>query len=435
MRIADFRIHSIAIADPPLRSSYGLHSPYALRTILEIESDEGVVGISETHGGDTIARQFEELRGRIVGADPYRLPALLMSMVAPASGPGVDRSQTFRVPGENPLDASTRLYSAIEIACLDLVGKTLGRPLCDLLGGRVRDEVPFSAYLFYKHAGGGGEGDDVRDDEYGEGLDPDALVRQAKQMMATYGFKDVKLKGGVLDPEEEVETIKALYRALGPSAPLRIDPNAAWSVERSVEVGVALAEELAGEGYLEDPAAGLDGMAAVRRTLMAAGVKTPLASNVAVTSFADLPETVREDAVQVVLCDPHYWGGARQIQQLARTCQAFGLGLSMHSNSHLGVSLMAMAHAAAVSPHLTYACDTHYPWQYEQDEVVVGGRVPIENGCVRITDKPGLGVELDPDKLAHGRERYQRCGYRKRDDEAEMRKHVDPTWTRKLPRW
>jgi glucarate dehydratase len=435
MRIADFRIHSIAIADPPLRSSYGLHSPYALRTILEIESDEGVVGISETHGGDTIARQFEELRGRIVGADPWRLPALLMSMVAPASGPGVDRSQTFRVPGENPLDASTRLYSAIEIACLDLVGKTLGRPLCDLLGGRVRDEVPFSAYLFYKHAGGGGEGDDVRDDEYGEGLDPDALVRQAKQMMATYGFKDVKLKGGVLDPAEEIETIKALYRALGPSAPLRIDPNAAWSVERSVEVGLALAEELAGEGYLEDPAAGLDGMAAVRRTLMAAGVKTPLASNVAVTSFADLPETVREDAVQVVLCDPHYWGGARQIQQLARTCQAFGLGLSMHSNSHLGVSLMAMAHAAAVSPHLTYACDTHYPWQDEQDEVVAGGRVPIENGCVRITDKPGLGVELDPDKLAYGRERYQRCGYRKRDDEAEMRKHVDPTWTRKLPRW
>jgi glucarate dehydratase len=435
MRIVDFRIHSIAIADPPLRSSYGLHAPYALRTILEIESNEGVVGISETHGGDTIARQFEELRGRIVGADPWRVPALLMAMVAPASAPVGDRSQTFRVPGENPLDASTRLYSAIEIACLDLVGKTVGRPLCDLLGGRVRDEVPFSAYLFYKHAGGGGVGDDVREDEYGEGLDPEALVRQAKQMMSQYGFRDVKLKGGVLDPEAEVETIKALYRALGPSTPLRIDPNSAWSADKSVEVGLALADELAGEGYLEDPAAGMDGMAATRRRLLAEGVKTPLASNVAVTSFADLPDAVREDAVQIVLCDPHYWGGARQIQQLARTCQAFGLGMSMHSNSHLGVSLMAMAHSAAVSPHLTYACDTHYPWQYEEDEVVAGGRVPIENGCVRITDKPGLGVELDPDKLARGRERYQRCGYRKRDDEAEMRKHVDPTWTRKLPRW
>jgi glucarate dehydratase len=435
MRISGFRVHSIAIADPPLRSSYGLHSPYALRTILEVEGENGLVGISETHGGDTIARQFEELRGRIVGADPFRIPAQLMEMVAPASMPGADRSQTFRVPGENPLDASTRLYSAIEIACLDLVGKTLERPLCDLLGGRVRDEVPFSAYLFYKHAGGGGEGADVRDDEYGEGLDPDALVRQAKQMMAKYGFRDVKLKGGVLEPDEEVETIKALYRALGPGTPLRIDPNSAWSVERSVDVGLALAEELSGEGYLEDPAMGLDGMAAVRRALLASGVRTPLASNVAVTSFADLPQAVRDDAVQVVLCDPHYWGGARQIQQLARTCQAFDLGLSMHSNSHLGVSLMAMAHAAAVSPHLSYACDTHYPWQYEADEVVAGGRVPIVNGCVRITDKPGLGVELDPDQLARGRERYQTCGYRRRDDEAEMRKHVDPTWTRRLPRW
>jgi glucarate dehydratase len=435
MRIADFRIHSIAIADPPLRSSYGLHAPYALRTILEIESDAGVVGISETHGGETIARQFEELRGRIVGADPWNLPAALMPMVAPAATPGADRSQTFRVPGENPLDASTRLYSAIEIACLDLVGKTIGRPLCDLLGGRVRDDVPFSAYLFYKHAGGGGEGDDAREDEYGEGLDPDALVRQAQQMMRLYGFTDVKLKGGVLEPEEEVATMKALYQALGPTSPLRIDPNSAWSVKKSVEVGLALAEELGGEGYLEDPAAGLDGMAAVRRALVAAGVSTPLASNVAVTSFADLPKAFDEDAVQIVLCDPHYWGGVRQIQQLARTCQAFGLGMSMHSNSHLGVSLMAMAHAAAVSPHLTYACDTHYPWQHADDEVVAGGRIPIERGCVRITDKPGLGVELDPDRLARGRERYLRCGYRKRDDEAEMRKHVDPTWTRQLPRW
>jgi glucarate dehydratase len=254
-------------------------------------------------------------------------------------------------------------------------------------------------------------------------------------MIRTYGFTSVKLKGGVLEPEEEVETIRALYRALGPAYPLRIDPNAAWSVERSVKVGLDLATELGGEGYLEDPAPGLDGMSAVRRSLLAAGVQTPLASNVAVTSFADLPESVRQDSVQIVLCDPHYWGGVRQIQQLARTCQAFGIGLSMHSNSHLGVSLMAMAHAAAVSPHLTYACDTHYPWQHADDEVIADGKVPIRNGCVRITDQPGLGVVLDPDRLARGKERYRRCGYRKRDDQAEMRKHVDPTWTRRVPQW
>jgi glucarate dehydratase len=358
-----------------------------------------------------------------------------MPMIDTSHRPAGDSSQTWRVPGENPLDAQTRLYSAIEIASLDLVGKTIGRPLCDLLGGRVRDEVPFSCYLFYKHAGGGGEGDDVREDEYGEGLDPEAMVRQAKQMMATYGFTDVKLKAGVLDPEAEIETIRALRRALGPASPLRLDPNCAWSVDTSIAIGRALVDELSGDGYLEDPTASMDGMAAVRRALLAEGITTPLASNVAVTSFADLPAAVRQDAVQIVLCDPHYWGGARQIQQLARTCQTFGLGLSMHSNSHLGVSLMAMAHAASVAPHLTFACDTHYPWQHAEDEIVAGGRVPIRNGCVTITDKPGLGVELDQDQLARGRERYRTCAYRKRDDEAEMRKHVDPTWTRQLPRW
>jgi glucarate dehydratase len=436
MRIAELRVHSIAIADPPLRSSYGLHAPYALRTILELRSEDGVVGISETHGGDAIARGFESLREQVVGGDPYRLAGRLMPMVeGDAAGSSLDRSQTYQVPGENPLDASARLYSALEIACLDLIGKTVGKPVCDLLGGRVRDEVPFSAYPFYKHAGGGGEGPDARPDEYGEALSPEALVRQVQQMVARYGFRDIKFKAGVLAPELEVETVRQLRRALGPGVPLRMDPNCAWSVETSVSVGKALAEELSEGGYLEDPTASLSGMADVRRRLRAEGIVTPLASNVAVTSFADLPEAVRTDAVQVVLCDPHYWGGLRQVQHLGKVCRTFGLGLSMHSNSHLGVSLMAMAHAAAATSHLSYACDTHYPWQSERDEVVEGGRVPIVNGCVRITERPGLGVELDPDRLARGREQYATCAYRKRDDEAEMRRRVDRQWRRVLPRW
>jgi glucarate dehydratase len=168
---------------------------------------------------------------------------------------------------------------------------------------------------------------------------------------------------------------------------------------------------------------------------MDAGVPTPLASNVAVTSFADLPASVRQDAVQIVLCDPHYWGGLRQIQHLSKVCRTFGLGLSMHSNTHLGISLMAMAHAAAAASHLTYACDTHYPWQSAEDEVVEGGRVPIVDGSVRIPDRPGLGVTLDYDQLARGRERYARCTFRNRDDEQEMRTHVDPAWRRIVPRW
>jgi glucarate dehydratase len=435
LTITDLRIHAIAIADPPLRSSYGLHAPYALRTILELVSDAGHVGVSETHGGEVIAAQFAELRLRLLGADAFRLAAELLPMIDPAAAAVGDRSQAFNVPGENPLDAGNRLYSAIEMACLDLIGKALGRPVCDLLGGRTRDAVPFSAYLFYKHAGGGGDGDDRRADEYGEALSPETLVRQAQQMCATYGFREIKLKAGVLDPPDEIASLVQLHAAFGDDVPLRIDPNCAWSEETSIEIGRALARELGRGGYLEDPCAGLEGMAAVRRALQAEGIDTPLASNVAVTSFRDLPETVRTGGVQIVLCDPHYWGGIRQIQHLSRLCQTFGLGLSMHSNSHLGVSLMAMAHAAASAPHLTYACDTHYPWQSAADEVVEGGRVAITHGCVTIPDRPGLGVTLDQDQLARGRERYARCPYRKRDDQAEMRRHVDPAWTRRLPRW
>ena len=434
MKIKDLRVHSIAIADPPLRSSYGLHAPYALRTIIELESEDGITGINETYGGEVPAAALLALKDRVIGADPFRITGMLNPEMKYKQG-NQDRSQTYMVPGENPLDEATRSFAAIEVACLDLIGKSIGVPVCDLIGGRVRDKVPFSAYPFYKHAGGGGEGKDMREDEYGEALSPAALVQQVKKMIAMYGFGSVKFKAGVLDPSIEIETIQQLYKELGPGVPLRIDPNSAWTVATSVQVGKALALELSGGGYLEDPTAGIDGMAAVRKQLMAIGINTPLASNVAVTSFADIPESVAKDAVQVILCDHHYWGGMRQVQHLAKLAETFGIGLSMHSNSHLGVSLMAMAHVAAATPHLTYACDTHYPWQQEKDEVVEGGRIQIKDGCVSITDKPGLGVSLDLDQVERGKERYRKLSYKKRDDEAEMRKYVDPRWERVLPRW
>ncbi|HJN83448.1 MAG TPA: glucarate dehydratase, partial [Verrucomicrobiota bacterium] len=196
MRISDFRIHSIAMADPPLRSSYGLHQPYALRNVIELESGDGVVGIAETYGGDQPVMALEAVRGQVVGACPYRLTGDLSPMVEGGAS-GLERSQTYNVPGENPLDADARTYSAIETACLDLIGKSVGKPVCDLIGGRVRDKVSFSAYPFYKHAGGGGKGDDLREDEYGEALSPESLVRQVQQMRDRYGFGSIKFKGGV----------------------------------------------------------------------------------------------------------------------------------------------------------------------------------------------------------------------------------------------
>lgn len=433
MKIKDLRVHSIAIADPPLRSSYGLHAPYALRNIVEVESEDGIVGIAETYGGEGPADALRQLKTEVVGADAYRVTGDL-SELADGEGAGAERSHVMRTPGENPLDAGPRTYSALETACLDLIGRSTGVPVCDLLGGRCRDAVPFSAYAFYKHAGGGGEGADAREDKYGECLTPASIVAQVRSMVDEYGFRDIKLKGGVFSPEEEMEAILQLRAEFGPDMPLRIDPNSAWTVETSVRVGERLREALQGGGYLEDPTAGLDGMAATRRELLRRGVDIPLASNVAVTSFAHLPEAISQDAVQVVLCDHHFWGGMRQVQHLGKLCQTFGLALSMHSNSHLGVSLMAMAHVAAATRNLTYACDTHYPWQ-AADEVIAGGRLAFEGGALRIPDRGGLGVDLDYDQLERLKARYAAIPYRRRDDEAEMRKHVDPSWRRVLPRW
>jgi glucarate dehydratase len=436
MKISSLKLHSIAIADPPLRSSYGRHAPWALRTIVELETDDGITGISETYGGEKPRAALEAVGDSVVGSDPFQLASLYQEVCSGTTRDGGvhgGHTQTWLVPGENPLDRNNRTFAALEIACLDIIGKAIKKPVCDVIGGRVRDRVPFSAYLFYKHGGGGGDGH--YEDEFGEVLDPQAAVRECRQMVQKYGFRDVKLKGGVLEPELEIETIRRLRAEFGSTVPLRIDPNCAWCVETSVQVGKELRDELSNGGYLEDPCPSLEGMGEVKLRLWEKGVDVPLASNVAVTQFKDVPRAHELDAVQIVLSDPHYWGGLRQVQYLAHLCDVLEMGMSMHSNSHLGVSLMAMAHVAAACPNLAYACDTHYPWQTEKDEVVAGGRIGFEEGAVLIPARPGLGVELDYDQLARGRERYEKVPFRRRDDEAEMRKHVDPNWKRVVPRW
>ncbi len=444
MQISEIRLHPIAIADAPLRSSYGRHAPYALRTIVELKTTDGITGFSETYGGDGPLAALEAAKPRVLGMDPFRLAELWQDLTAAssvsasagsASGVAGGRTQTWLVPGENPLDAQTRTYAAYEVACLDILGKAVGKPVCDVIGGRVRDEVPFSAYLFYKHAGGGGLGADARDDEYGECLDPQTIVEQCREFIRKYGFKEIKLKGGVLDPDVEIETIRALRQEFGPAYPLRIDPNCAWSIETSCHVGRSLRDELSNGGYLEDPCAELAGMAEVRRRLRSEGIDMAMGSNVAVTCFEHVVQARDLDAVQVVLSDPHYWGGIRALRRLSDLCETLGRGVSMHSNNHLGVSLMTMAHAAAAAPQILYACDTHYPWQTERDEVVAGGRIKFHEGAVRIPDKPGLGVDLDYDQIERCGRIYNSLPYRKRDDEAEMRQHVDPNWKRVLPRW
>jgi glucarate dehydratase len=345
-----------------------------------------------------------------------RVRAVLDSLPPPAAGAEL-------APGSHPGKQFPNAFSAFEVALLDLQARTIGIPLVELLGGAMRQAVPFSAYLFFKYPAHIDA--TYPPDRWGEAVDPAGIVAQAKRMIDAHGFGSIKLKAGALPPEIEVESIKALARAF-PGMPLRIDPNGNWSLETAVHCADALYPHLE---YYEDPVPGLEGMAELHRR-----TGLPLATNMVVTDFDELRRSLTMDSVQIVLSDHHYWGGLRRTQLLAQMCDVFGLGLSMHSNSHLAISLMAMTHVAAATPNLTYACDTHYPWVEEDDEVIVGGKLPISGGCVTLTDKPGLGIEIDHDRLARLHEQFLATDIRSRDDARQMRKY-QPDWSTAKPRF
>src|SRR5712691_151761 len=242
-------------------------------------------------------------------------------------------------------------------------------------------------------------------------------------MVEAYGFTAIKLKGGVFPPEQEIEAVRAL-RAAFPGHPLRLDPNAAWAPETAITV----ARELNGVlEYLEDPTPGIAGMAEVARH-----ASMPLATNMCVVAFSHLDPAIRQNAVQVILSDHHYWGGLRRSALLAGICQTHRIGLLMHSNSHLGISLAAMVHLAAATPNLSYACDTHWPWK--TGDVIKGDPFAFAGGAVAVPDGPGLGVELDRDALARLHEQYVSCGLRSRDDTGYMQR-FNPGYERIQPRW
>ncbi|NAZ83951.1 glucarate dehydratase [Kineococcus sp. R8] len=419
-RITGVTVTPVAFRDPPLLNNVGVHEPFALRTVLEVVTEDGVTGLGETYGDALHLERVRRAAPLLAGVDVFDLHAVARAVRESLGGhpDGGDQGMGGQVTGSG---TENRVLAAFEVACLDVQGKLLGRPVSDLLGGAVREEVAYSAYLFYKWAAHPGQDDDG----WGAALDPAGVVAQARRMVDEFGFTAIKLKGGVVAPEEEVEAIRAL-RAEFPDHPLRLDPNGAWTVPTSISVGRALDGVLE---YLEDPTPGLEGMAAVARE-----VPQPLATNMCVVAFEHLKPAVLTDAVQVVLSDHHFWGGLRRSQDLGRICETFGMGLSMHSNSHLGISLAAMTHLAAATPNLDYACDTHWPWKSPDEDVVVPGALRFAGGSVRVPTTPGLGVELDRDALARLHEQYLACGVRTRDDTGYMRR-FEPGFTVRSGRW
>ncbi|MEV0999741.1 enolase C-terminal domain-like protein [Nonomuraea sp. NPDC050202] len=377
MKIADIRATTVAVPlEAPLRHSNGAHWGRFVRTLVEVEADNGLVGLGEMGGGGESAESaFRALKPYLEGHDPFQLEALRFKIANPTASLYNNRMQ---------------LLAAIEFACLDLIGQHLGVPACDLLGGRLRDAVPFASYLFFRYAAGG----------HGEIRTPEQLVEHTRTLKEAHGFTVHKLKGGVFPPDYELECYRALAEAF-PGDRLRYDPNAVLSVAEGLRFGRAI--EHLNNDYLEDPVWGLEGLRAVREQ-----VRVPLATNTVVVNFEQLASNVLRRGADVVLLDTTFWGGIRPCVKAAAVCETFQLGVAVHSSGELGVQLATMLHLGAVLPNLTYAADAHY--HQLRDDVIEGGKMAYAQGAIAVPEGPGLGVRLDPERVARYAEFYRETG-------------------------
>ncbi|MDR2673594.1 MAG: glucarate dehydratase [Opitutaceae bacterium] len=384
MKIVDMKVRCVAIPmNCMLRHNTGVHPGYLLRTVLELVTDEGITGLGEVGGGDSRAALLK-LKPRILGENPFDLEKIKLKVL---------RSIYYL--------SNSRLYGAIEMACLDIMGKACNVPVHRLLGGKLRDAIPMIAYLFWRYDRPGGGDDRTAED----------MADFCVQLRDELGVTAMKLKAGVMDPMEEVRVLELCREKLGPGFGLRIDPNGVWSVATAVKAGRRM-EHLELQ-YFEDPAWGLEGMRAVKRQ-----IRIPLATNMYPNKFDDLGPSVRMNSIDIILTDLHYWEGPRGVKDLAAVCRTFNLGVAMHSGAEFGIELAAMLHTASTIPEMTMPGDAHY--HYLLDDIIAGGKMKYENGAIRVPDGPGLGVALDEDKM----EKYGR--YYEEHGDYYARFHQDP---------
>ena len=379
MRITDIRATTVTVPlEAPLRHANGCHWGRFVRTIVEVEADNGLIGLGEMGGGGESAEAaVRAMKAYLVGHDPARLEEMRFRIANPTASLYNNRTQ---------------ILAALEFACLDILGQAWGVPVCEILGGRLRNQIPFAAYCFFRYPNPKtGEGE-VRTTEQ--------VLRHARDLKQRFGFTTHKMKAGMFHPDHELE----MYRALAaefPSDAVRFDPNAVWSTEQAIRFGQAI-EGLRND-YLEDPVYGLNGMRRTREK-----VRVPLATNTVVVNFEQLAANVLDTAVDVILLDTTFWGGIRACVKAAAVCETFQLGVAVHSSGELGIQLATMLHLGAVLPNLSFAADAHY--HHLTDDIIEGGLMQYVNGAIRVPDAPGLGVKLNRDKLAEYNERYKRLG-------------------------
>ncbi len=364
--------------EAPLLHSNGAHWGRFVRTIVEVETADGYVGLGEMGGGgEDATRAFAALADYLRGHDVFRLEAMRFAICNPTASLYNNRTQ---------------LHAAIEFACLDIIGRKLGVPVHALLGGKVRDDVEFASYLFFRY----------NDPQTGRGevRTPEQLVAQAKALKHEHGFRVHKLKGGVYPPAHELACYRALAGAFAGDR-LRYDPNSALSLADAIDFGRAI-EDLRND-YYEDPVWGMPQLARLKEF-----VSIPTATNTVIVNFEQLAANVEMRAVDVVLLDTTFWGGIRPCIKAAGVCETMGIGVAVHSSGELGIQLATMLHLGAVLPNLGYAADAHY--HHLTDDVIAGGKIAYTNGAIRVPDGPGLGVALDREKLARYHELYRELG-------------------------
>jgi len=367
---------------------------------VEVETDDGLIGLGEMGGGGESAETaFRAMKTYLVGRDPAHLEELRFLIANPTASLYNNRTQ---------------ILAALEFACLDILGQKWGVPISEILGGRLRDRIPFASYLFFRYSSKQHNLDEVRT--------IDQLVSHAKALKTKYGFASHKLKGGVFPPGYELECYRALAKELQTDR-FRFDPNAVWSTETAIWFGQQI-EDLKND-YLEDPVFGMNGMRRVREK-----VRMPLATNTVVVNFEQLAANVLDTAVDVILLDTTFWGGIRPCVKAAGICETFQLGVAVHSSGELGIQLATMLHLAAVIPNLSFAVDAHY--HQLTDDIIQGGKMKYEGGTIAVPSGPGLGVKLDYDSLSGYNELYRRLGSYPYDQDP-----LRPGWAPTIPndRW
>jgi glucarate dehydratase len=432
--VTGMRVIPVAGRDSMLLNLAGAHAPYFIRNLVLLEDDAGQVGIGEVPGSEGIRRALERSIPLVVGGEVGRYHRTLDAIRRSVTGHQVTSAAEAAVL-EQPHEINLRMdnvLAAVEAALLDLLGQFLGVPVCELLGsGRRRDSVRMLAYLFYIGDRGRtdlpylarSEGDHpwyrVRHEA---ALTPAAIVAQAEAAVDRYGFRDFKLKGGVMAGEEEMEAVAAIKRRF-PASRVTLDPNGAWPLADAIAFCRGRGDVLA---YAEDPVGPEDGysgrevMAEFRR---ATGIAT--ATNMVATDWRQMAHSHLLGAVDIPLADPHFWTLQGSVR-LAQLCEAWGLTWGSHSNNHFDVSLAMFTHCAAAAPGNITAIDTHWIWQ-EGEERLTRAPLEIVGGEVAVPDRPGLGIEPDMERIERAHELYRKVGTGARDDAMAMQ-YLVPGW-------